>query len=50
MLLQAGVQAELHVFNKGTHGFGMGQGRGESAAMWPNSFVAWLRDVNIIAD
>lgn len=49
-LLQAGVHAELHVFGKGSHGFGMGEGRGQSTAMWPSSFVAWLRDANIIAD
>jgi acetyl esterase/lipase len=49
-LLQAGVNAELHVFGKGAHGFGMGQGRGESTAMWPTSFVAWLRDADIIAE
>jgi len=49
-LLRAGVNAELHVFNRGSHGFGMGQGRGQSVAMWPASFVAWLRDADIIAD
>ncbi len=48
MLLKAGVNAELHVFSTGSHGFGMGQGRGQSTALWPNSFVAWLRDANII--
>ncbi len=49
-LLEADVHAELHVFGKGAHGFGMGQGRGESVAMWPTSFVAWLRDADIMAD
>ena len=43
-LLQAGVNAELHVFSKGGHGFGLGDGRGESTALWPTSFAAWLRD------
>ena len=43
-LLKAGVNAELHVFSKGGHGFGMGDGRGESTALWPTSFAAWLRD------
>lgn len=47
-LLKAGVNAELHVFNKGGHGFGMGVGRGNTTAMWPSSFVAWLRDCNMI--
>jgi acetyl esterase/lipase len=49
-LLRAGINAELHVFSRGSHGFGMGQGRGESVAMWPASFVAWLRDANITVD
>lgn len=48
MLLKAGVNAELHVFDKGSHGFSLGKEAGESAALWPLSFVAWLRDSNII--
>ena len=47
-LLKAGVNAELHVFSKGSHGFDLATGRAASAAIWPNSFVAWLRDANII--
>jgi len=43
-LLKAGVNAELHVYSKGAHGFGMGQGSGEATALWPTSFVAWLHD------
>ncbi|MBQ33190.1 MAG: hypothetical protein CL923_11685 [Deltaproteobacteria bacterium] len=49
-LLKAGVQAEIHVFGKGSHGFGLGAGQGKSMAIWPTSFVAWLRDSNIIQD
>ena len=49
-LLKAGVNAELHIFTKGSHGFGMGEGRGESTALWPTSFVAWLHDCGIIDD
>ena len=49
-LLRAGVNAELHVFSKGSHGFGLGDGRGESTALWPTSFAAWLRDSNMIQD
>ena len=49
-LLKAGVNAELHVFSKGAHGFGLGAGRGKSASKWPASFVAWLSDTNIIQD
>jgi len=50
MLLKAGVNAELHVFSKGSHGFDLGTGRGKSMAIWPSSFVAWLSDSNIIQD
>jgi acetyl esterase/lipase len=50
MLLQAGVKTELHLYSQGSHGFDLGVGRGESVAMWPVSFVAWLRDVNVIED
>jgi len=32
-LLQVGVHAELHVFAKGSHGFDLGTGRGESLAL-----------------
>ena len=47
-LLRAGVNAELHVFSRGSHGFGLGDGRGKSTALWPTSFAAWLRDSNIL--
>ena len=50
MLLRAGVNAELHVFGKGSHGFGLGTGRGKSTAIWPTSFAAWLSDSNIVQD
>ena len=43
-LLKAKVKAELHVYNQGGHGFDLGVGRGDSTAMWPKSFVAWLKD------
>jgi len=48
MLLKAGVKAELHIFSKGSHGFGMGDGGGEAMAIWPKSFIAWLKDSDII--
>ena len=47
-LLKAKVDAELHVFGKGSHGFGLGAGAGKSAALWPTSFVAWLSDSDVI--
>jgi len=49
-LLRAGVKAELHIFGKGSHGFDLGVGRGNSAALWPASFAAWLRDSNLIQE
>lgn len=47
-LLSAGVNAELHLFSKGSHGFDLGTSRGRSVALWPTSFVAWLSDCDII--
>ena len=47
-LLKAGAIAELHIFGKGSHGFDLGDGRGESAAIWKHSFIAWLRDSQMI--
>ena len=49
-LLKAGVNAELHLFGKGSHGFDLGAGRGKSMAIWPSSFVAWLKDSNLIQE
>jgi len=47
-LLDAGANAELHVFGKGSHGFDLGRGRGKSVALWPQSFIAWLQDCDIL--
>ena len=49
-LLEAGVNAELHVFGKGTHGFDLGVGRGKSVALWPQLFVAWLEDLGVMKE
>jgi len=48
MLLKIGVQAELHIYSKGSHGFDLGTGRGKSIEIWPSSFIAWLSDSGII--
>jgi acetyl esterase/lipase len=48
LLLKANARAELHVFGKGGHGFDMGEGRGESAPLWKESFLAWLKDSKFI--
>ena len=47
-LLESGVNAELHIYNKGSHGFDLGNGRGHAPALWTESFVAWLRDLEFI--
>jgi acetyl esterase/lipase len=47
-LLKAGVNAELHVFNKGGHGFDLGLRQGKATALWTDSFLAWLQDINMI--
>ncbi len=47
-LLKAGAHAELHLFSKGGHGFDMGDGHGESVALWKESFIAWLADAGFI--
>jgi acetyl esterase/lipase len=47
-IMDAKIPSELHIFGKGNHGFDLGQGRGESAAIWPSSFLAWLGDSGFI--
>jgi hypothetical protein len=36
------VPAELHLFERGGHGFGLGV-PGSPAAAWPGLFLAWIR-------
>ena len=40
-LEKAGVACELHLFEKGGHGFGLGAGRGE-VSDWPGRCANWL--------
>jgi acetyl esterase/lipase len=47
-LLKAGARAELHLYNKGGHGFDMGEGHGDSVTLWKENFVAWLKDNGFI--
>lgn len=47
-LLKAGAHPELHVLAKGGHGFDLGEGRGASATLWKESFVAWMNDASLI--
>ena len=41
-LRAASIPAELHVFERGGHGFGLGIA-GTPAAAWPTLFLAWMR-------
>jgi endo-1,4-beta-xylanase len=44
-LRHAGVNAELHIYSRGGHGFGVRGDRPEFAvSSWPERFVEWLRD------
>ncbi|MCF3651636.1 alpha/beta hydrolase [Synoicihabitans lomoniglobus] len=44
-LRQAGVNAELHIYSSGGHGYGVRDDRPElPVSSWPNRFVEWLDD------
>ena len=44
-LRQAGVNAELHIYNRGGHGFGLRGDRPDMAiSNWQIRFVEWLND------
>lgn len=48
-ILKANVpKTELHIYNQGSHGFDLGDGKGESTATWKDSFVKWMNDVGLI--
>lgn len=47
-LLNAGVSCELHIFQKGSHGFGLGTGRGE-VDEWPRLCAEWMKTEGILA-
>jgi acetyl esterase/lipase len=42
-LRKVGVPAELHIFQSGEHGFGLGRAEGTSST-WPTLFDAWLKE------
>ena len=39
----AGVRSELHVFDRGGHGFGLRAVHGIDAAIWPQLVENWAR-------
>lgn len=44
------VPAEMHIYAKGRHGFTLGLGAGHSTVQWKNSFIHWLRDIEMMGD
>jgi endo-1,4-beta-xylanase len=47
-LHQAGVDAELHIFNQGGHGWGVRADRTYSVGNWPTLFLGWLKDRGLL--
>jgi endo-1,4-beta-xylanase len=47
-LHQAGVNAELHIFNQGGHGWGVRPDRPYSVGGWPTLFLGWLKDRGLL--
>lgn len=47
VLLSKGVPAELHVFEKGGHGWGLGR-PGTLVASWPRLFALWCRQHDLL--
>ena len=41
------IPSELHVYQKGGHGFGLGKDKGTTAG-WFDSCIKWLKESNII--
>jgi acetyl esterase/lipase len=44
-----GIPAEMHIFSKGGHGFGMKK-TGLPVSQWPNLFLDWLKSQKIITN
>lgn len=42
------VSAEMHIYAKGSHGFTLGLAAGHSTVQWTESFIQWLRDIEMI--
>lgn len=42
------IPAELHVFRKGEHGFAVRFTKGLPVAIWPDLYVAWVRNLGMI--
>jgi len=42
------VPAELHIFRKGEHGFGLRFTKGLPVAVWPDLYVSWVRNLGMM--
>ncbi len=47
-LRKNGVQAELHVFREGGHGFGLGHKLDTSTSDWQHDLLGWMKDMGLI--
>ena len=47
-LRRNGVDMELHIYNKGGHGFGIGKKLTSSAHYWNQACENWLKDKNLL--
>lgn len=47
-LVEKKVPAELHIYAKGWHGFDSGFERGFAMSSWHESFIAWMKDMEIM--
>jgi acetyl esterase/lipase len=50
LLQKKNTPVEMHVYAKGSHGFDSGLERGKGISGWRDSFVAWLRDMNLLRE
>ncbi|MDE1147833.1 MAG: alpha/beta hydrolase [Azospirillaceae bacterium] len=44
----AKVPAEMHIFQRGGHGFGLRGAQGLPAAVWPDLYIAWVRGLGMM--
>jgi acetyl esterase/lipase len=47
-LKKVGVSAEMHVYEKGGHGYGLGRDPKSTESSWPKTCEAWLKAKNLI--
>jgi len=47
-LVKNNIPAELHIYEKGGHGYGLAFNRKTSEASWPEAFIKWLKTRGLI--